>query len=86
MSPTRDGGGYWLVARDGGIFAFGTAAFHGSTGAEDNPSDVVSLGTSASGGGYYLVRRNGQLYAFGDAPDFGGLTGGFGTVIGLVVG
>ncbi len=86
MSPTRDGDGYWLVARDGGIFAFGTAAFHGSTGDEVNASDVVSLGTSASGGGYYLIRRNGQLYAFGDAPDFGGLTGGFGTVIGLVVG
>ena len=27
-----DGGGYWLVASDGGIFAFGDAAFHGSTG------------------------------------------------------
>jgi hypothetical protein len=86
MSPTRDGAGYWLVARDGGIFAFGSAVFHGSTGDEVNSSDVVSLGTSASSGGYYLVRRNGQLYAFGDAPDFGGLTGGFGTVIGLVVG
>jgi hypothetical protein len=85
MSPTRDGAGYWLVARDGGIFAFGSAVFHGSTGAEVNTSDVVSLGTSASGSGYYLVRRNGQLYAFGDAPDFGGLSGGFGTVIGLVV-
>jgi hypothetical protein len=86
MSATPDGAGYWLVARDGGIFAFGTAGFHGSTGDEVNPSDVVSLGTSASGGGYYLIRRNGQLYAFGDAPDFGGLSGGFGTVIGLVVG
>ena len=27
-----DGQGLWLVARDGGIFAFGTAKFHGSTG------------------------------------------------------
>ena len=25
--------GYWLVARDGGVFSFGSgAAFHGSTG------------------------------------------------------
>ena len=32
MAPTRDGGGYWLVASDGGIFAYGDAGFYGSTG------------------------------------------------------
>ena len=31
MAPDPDGVGYWLVAADGGIFAFG-APFHGSTG------------------------------------------------------
>ena len=31
--PTPDGNGYWLVASDGGIFTFGDAQFHGSTGA-----------------------------------------------------
>jgi hypothetical protein len=31
MAATPDGGGYWLVAADGGIFAFGDAGFHGST-------------------------------------------------------
>ena len=30
--PTPNGRGYWEVASDGGIFAFGTAPFHGSTG------------------------------------------------------
>jgi len=30
MAATRDGNGYWLVASDGGIFAFGDAGFHGS--------------------------------------------------------
>ena len=33
MAATPDGGGYWLVASDGGVFSFGNAAFHGSTGA-----------------------------------------------------
>ena len=33
MAATPDGGGYWLVASDGGIFAFGDAGFHGSAGA-----------------------------------------------------
>src|SRR5688500_17525766 len=32
MASTPDGQGYWLVASDGGIFAFGNAGFHGSTG------------------------------------------------------
>jgi hypothetical protein len=30
MAATSDGGGYWLVASDGGIFNFGDAGFHGS--------------------------------------------------------
>ena len=32
MAPTPDGGGYWMVASDGGVFAFGDAAFEGSLG------------------------------------------------------
>ena len=32
MAADPDGGGYWLVASDGGIFAFGDAGFFGSTG------------------------------------------------------
>jgi lipoprotein-anchoring transpeptidase ErfK/SrfK len=30
MAASPDGGGYWMVARDGGIFAFGDAPFLGS--------------------------------------------------------
>ena len=32
MAATPDGKGYWLVASDGGIFAFGDAHFYGSPG------------------------------------------------------
>ena len=31
-ATTADGGGYWEVATDGGIFSFGDATFHGSMG------------------------------------------------------
>ena len=31
-AATADGGGYWEVAADGGIFSFGDAVFHGSMG------------------------------------------------------
>jgi hypothetical protein len=32
MAANPTGLGYWLVATDGGIFAFGDAGFFGSTG------------------------------------------------------
>ncbi len=32
MTSTPDGQGYWFVASDGGIFAFGDAPFNGSMG------------------------------------------------------
>ena len=38
MARTHDGGGYWLVAADGGVFAFGDAGFYGSTGAPTSTS------------------------------------------------
>ena len=28
--PTPDGGGYWLIGSDGGVFAFGDATSQGS--------------------------------------------------------
>jgi hypothetical protein len=41
MAATPTGGGYWLVASDGGIFAFGDAGFLGSTGAIQLSQPVV---------------------------------------------
>jgi hypothetical protein len=40
---TPDGGGYWLVAKDGGIFAFGDAGFEGSTGALSLVAPIVAM-------------------------------------------
>ena len=43
MAATPDGGGYWLVASDGGIFSFGDAVFYGSTGAIALNKPVVGM-------------------------------------------
>jgi hypothetical protein len=32
ITPTPDGGGYWVLGTDGGVFAFGDAGFYGSRG------------------------------------------------------
>jgi hypothetical protein len=46
MAATPDGKGYWLVATDGGIFAYGDAAFHGSTGNINLNKPVVGMASA----------------------------------------
>jgi hypothetical protein len=71
MAATADGGGYWLVASDGGIFAFGDARFHGSTGGVALSRPIVGMAATADGGGYWLVASDGGIFAFGDARFYG---------------
>jgi len=67
MAATPDGGGYWLVASDGGIFAFGHAVFHGSTGGMHLNAPIVGMAATPDGGGYWLAARDGGVFNFGDA-------------------
>jgi hypothetical protein len=75
MAPTPDGGGYWLVASDGGIFAFGDAPFDGSTGGIRLNQPIVGMAPTPDGGGYWLVASDGGIFAFGDAPFDGSSAG-----------
>jgi len=43
MAATPDGGGYWLVASDGGVFSYGDASFQGSTGDIRLVKPIVSI-------------------------------------------
>ena len=67
MAATPDGGGYWLVAKDGGIFFFGDAAFFGSAAGIHLNQPVVGLAASA-GSGYRLVASDGGIFDYGSAP------------------
>ena len=67
-------GGYWLVATDGGIFAY-NAPFYGSTGSLTLNRPVVGLAESNGGSGYWLVASDGGIFAY-NAP-FWGSTAGF---------
>ena len=44
--------GYWLVASDGGIFAFGDAHFYGSTAGVALASPFVGIAATPDGKGY----------------------------------
>jgi len=75
MAPTADGAGYWLVASDGGIFSFGDATFHGSTGSLVLNQPVVGLAPTPDGGGYWTIAADGGIFAFGDAAFHGSMGG-----------
>ena len=71
MAATPDGGGYWLVAADGGVFTFGDARFFGSAGSLPLNQPVVGMAATPDGGGYWLVAADGGVFTFGDARFFG---------------
>jgi photosystem II stability/assembly factor-like uncharacterized protein len=72
MVPSTDGGGYFMVASDGGVFAFGDAKFNGSCpGIGGCSGAAVAVLPDASGNGYWLVTASGHVYAFGDATYYG---------------
>ena len=71
MAGSPTGAGYWLVAADGGIFAYGDAPFLGSTGGMRLNSPIVGMAATPSGRGYWLVAADGGIFAYGDAPFLG---------------
>jgi hypothetical protein len=75
LAATASKAGYWLVASDGGIFGYGDALFHGSTGGIPLFRPMVGMAATPTGRGYWLVASDGGVFAYGDAAFFGS-TGG----------
>ena len=72
MVPSHDDRGYFMVASDGGVFAFGDATFAGSCpGIGGCNGAAVAVVPDATGGGYWVVTNSGAVYAFGDAVNHG---------------
>ncbi len=74
IASTPDGGGYWEVASDGGIFTFGNAGFYGSMGGSHLNRPIVGIASTRDGKGYWEVASDGGVFSFGDAT-FHGSTG-----------
>ena len=73
MGAFQSIGGYWEVASDGGIFAFG-APFFGSMGGTRLNAPIVGIAEDPTTGGYWEVASDGGVFAF-NAP-FDGSMGG----------
>ena len=72
MVPSTSGHGYFMIASDGGVFAFGDAHFAGSCpGIGGCSGKAVSVMPDSTGNGYWLVTDSGAVYAFGDATFYG---------------
>ena len=71
MAVTPDIAGYWMVGRDGGVFAYGDAAFYGSTGNLHLNQPVVGMAATPDGNGYWFVAADGGVFAYGDAGFYG---------------
>ncbi len=73
VAPAHPTQGYWLVGADGGIFALGTALFHGSAGNLLLQAPVVGISSSPDGGGYLLVGSDGGVFSYGDTKFYGSM-------------
>ena len=69
------GGGYWLVASDGTVYAFGTARNYGDMRGKHLNQPVVGIIASPSGKGYWLVAKDGGVFSFGAITFHGSLPG-----------
>ena len=67
--------GYWEVASDGGVFAFGSARFYGSMGGKLLDAPVVGIAPAPTGAGYWEVAADGGVFAFGSAAFYGSMSG-----------
>lgn len=72
---TPSGRGYYMAGPDGGVFAEGDAAFHGSMAGRPLAAPVVGIAVTAANDGYWLVASDGGVFAFGNAPFFGSMGG-----------
>ena len=73
MAAATGGTGYWLVASDGGVFSYGSAVFHGSTGSIHLNKPVIGIAATPDGGGYWFAASDGGVFNYGDAMFLGSL-------------
>jgi hypothetical protein len=77
ICATPSGQGYWCVGRDGGVFGFGDATFHGSIAGLPLAAPIVGLTSAPDASGYWLVAADGGVFGLPSpgAPFFGSMGG-----------
>ncbi len=68
--PGPNDHGYWMVARDGGMFTYGVP-YYGSMGGAQLNQPIVGMARTSNGGGYWQVASDGGIFTFGNAHFYG---------------
>jgi uncharacterized protein YkwD len=71
IATTPTGRGYWLVASNGAVYAFGDAPKRGSAAGTPLKKPIVGMAATRTGRGYWLVASDGGIFSFGDARYYG---------------
>jgi hypothetical protein len=75
LSVTSDGGGYYLVGADGGVFTYGDAVFAGTLsstfGGPSPDGPAVGIAANPTGPGYLIATAEGAIVSYGGAPFYG---------------
>ena len=71
MQRTPDGRGYWMLAQNGQVYAFGDAGKFGGIAGCTNYGGANRLLVSPTGKGYWIATADGSVIAFGDAKRLG---------------
>ena len=74
VSPRADvpqGNGYWLVTKQGAVYAFGGAVYYGGADRLDLAAPIVGIVATPDGKGYWLIGADGGLFNYGDAQFYG---------------
>jgi type VII secretion-associated serine protease mycosin len=81
------GTGYWVVAADGTVHAYGKAGFAGDLRGRPPAAPIVAAAPTSTGRGYWLAGADGAVYAFGDAKHHGSMQGRAlnGAIVGMSV-
>ncbi|HZQ98236.1 MAG TPA: hypothetical protein VFC93_05390 [Chloroflexota bacterium] len=80
IAATPNGDGYYVLGRDGGVFAFGNAPFLDSIPGLPPPYNVahggaIAMAVTPTGKGYYILTGDGGVFTFGDAHFYGSIPG-----------
>ena len=76
MPPPAPGfPGFWAVAADGRIRAFGDVRSAGDLAGRSLGGPIASLAAAPAGQGYWMAGADGGVFAFGDAPFLGAPVG-----------
>ena len=66
---TTGGQGYWLLAKDGGVFGYGDAVHRGTN--LNSGNDTIGHRPHPDLRGYWIADDDGTVFAYGDAHDYG---------------